>query len=275
MTAEDGPGLTPDQDDAVRRLLAQTAAADPPGVTPDHVADRLDGVLAELNAERALGAGPTTGVVSLDRARRRRWPQVLVAAAAVSVIGLTVGQQMFRGQLSGGAVTTADAQAGGTAESAREGYGATPEVAPEVAPGDDPASVPGYTRLGTLPRMSSETFAVDAARLELLARPNAVEKQANRDTPSPHCPAARMLSGESSLLVRLDGMAAVLVFGTPSDGSQRVTAYDCVLTHSALDSKSSEGTQGSGGTVDGSRDPATAGPSAQPRPLAHAVLPVP
>ena len=82
--------LTPDQDDAVRALLAAARHTDP---TPADVVARLDDALAALIADRrdavrAERAGRDAGrrVVAV---RRQVW---LLAAAAVVVIGVGIGQ---------------------------------------------------------------------------------------------------------------------------------------------------------------------------------------
>jgi hypothetical protein len=67
---------TPEEEAEVTRLLAEAGG---PVAMPESVASRLDDVLADLLSERSTPAAVPT--------RRRRWPQVLVAAAAVSVIG--------------------------------------------------------------------------------------------------------------------------------------------------------------------------------------------
>lgn len=72
-----------DHETEVRRLLADARSDDP---MPAHVAERLDRVLVGLAEESRQGA-----VTSLAT-RRRRVAQLLVAAAAVLVIGVGVGQ---------------------------------------------------------------------------------------------------------------------------------------------------------------------------------------
>jgi hypothetical protein len=92
-----------DEDETIRRLLAQARHDEP---LPPAVAERLDGVLADLVAERATAAaGPTSDpvavearddrpaeVVDLSARRRRRLGTLVAAAAAVVVAGIGVGQ---------------------------------------------------------------------------------------------------------------------------------------------------------------------------------------
>ncbi|HSV38542.1 MAG TPA: hypothetical protein VLI04_07260 [Nocardioidaceae bacterium] len=71
--------LSPEEEAVISRLLADSAS---PVSMPSDVSARLDAVLADLVAERAEAeAAPVIAI------RRRRWPQVLVAAAAVSLFG--------------------------------------------------------------------------------------------------------------------------------------------------------------------------------------------
>ena len=89
----DPADLTPEQD-AVRRLLA---AARHDGPTPPEVVGRLDETLASLVAERDGGTAPTAAPVVDLAARRRRTARIgLLAAAAVVVAGVAVGQVLPR-----------------------------------------------------------------------------------------------------------------------------------------------------------------------------------
>lgn len=140
--------LTPAESEAVRRLLADARAEEQ---MPPDVAARLDGVIAGLAADRGAAAGkpdespgqpaadapseaPAEGaeVVPL---RRRRWPQVLVAAAAVTatamagtqLLGDTAGQQDNASPAS---------QDNGLASQPESGEGDTPAEAGEELPND-------------------------------------------------------------------------------------------------------------------------------------------
>ena len=95
----DPSGLTPEQD-AVRRLLAD---ARHDGPTPPEVVARLDETLASLVSERR-SAGDRSGVpraisasvVDLGARRRRTVGIGLLAAAAVVVAGVAIGQGVPR-----------------------------------------------------------------------------------------------------------------------------------------------------------------------------------
>lgn len=95
MTEERDPTtpLSPEDEREVSRLLAEAGGE----VTmPPEVAARLSGVLADLAEERA---GDAT-VVPLRS--RRRWPAALLAAAAVAVGGLAVGNLVGDGSMTAG-----------------------------------------------------------------------------------------------------------------------------------------------------------------------------
>lgn len=98
---EHDPPLSPAQEAAVRRALAEAGGPEP---MPHEVVDRLDTVISGLSAERAGSALPPGGVpenhpeapavVPLDPAARRRRTRariVLGAAAAVAVVAVGVG----------------------------------------------------------------------------------------------------------------------------------------------------------------------------------------
>jgi hypothetical protein len=82
------PSISPEREEAVRRLLASVAAEAPP--LPDEVAARLDATLAELTTSRS-GSRAGGAVVDLARRRRRRVGALLLAAASVVVaLGIAV-----------------------------------------------------------------------------------------------------------------------------------------------------------------------------------------
>src|SRR4051794_23510778 len=81
------PDLTSEEDLAVRRLLADAGGPVP---TPPDVVARLDATLSRLVAERDAEGSEQATVTPLA-VRRRRWPKVLLAAAAVVVGGYGIG----------------------------------------------------------------------------------------------------------------------------------------------------------------------------------------
>lgn len=101
------------QTDAVRRLLADARETGP---MPPEVAARLDAVLADL----AAGGEPA----SVTPLRRRRWPRVVLAAAAVTAVALGATELVDRGSPAG------DDQRADTASEA--GERATLDEAPRI-----------------------------------------------------------------------------------------------------------------------------------------------
>src|SRR4051812_27130596 len=90
------------QDDQIRRLLADAQHTEP--IPPD-VAGRMDGVIADLRADRPVR--PT--VADLGAARRRRHARTLLIAAAVVIVA-GIGIDQLRGLSLG----SADDSAGGS-----------------------------------------------------------------------------------------------------------------------------------------------------------------
>jgi hypothetical protein len=136
---QDGPGraLSADEELSVTRALRELPA---PAVPPA-LAARLDARLAELQAERTpdgslhavAGDGSTAdGVTARDvsaqgataqkadrrAAARRRWPRLVLAAAAVLVGGYAVGSALDGTLGGGGSSSSADSATAGSAGSA-------------------------------------------------------------------------------------------------------------------------------------------------------------
>jgi hypothetical protein len=210
------------REDDVRRLLAAASQPTPP--VPDDVAARLDARLAELTADRTSDlTGEPVGVPGAGRSaaatRRRRWPQLLVAAAAVSVLGLGLGDLLAGSQVSEDA-----SQAGATAEHER------PEAAADRA--DDSPPVAGTFREDSagssagMPhaRLRTATLAADVQRVEdfdlaIPARPDARDRDV--------CVPPPTIRGTAWLPVRLDGKPALLVLGVPDDGRRLAEVFTC------------------------------------------------
>jgi hypothetical protein len=216
--------LSPEDAEAVRRLLV---AAGGPDAVPEDVAARLDEVLAGLQAERE---GTTDApVAELAARRRRRWPTVLVAAAAVGVVGVGIGNVMENTGGAGDAPTSDQVSApeAGGAESAPE-QGARALTKDQA----DDQAVP-------LPRIRARSATLDAQRiLDLglraaagqLTDPEAAERSAlptGCDLPSP----AR---GEKLVAVRFDGERASLLFRAPTNGEREAQIYSCDDSHTPV-----------------------------------------
>lgn len=112
----DSSGLTPEQD-AVRRLLAD---ARHDGPTPPAVVARLDDALAAMAAERSR-AVHTAPVVDLAARRRRFVGAGVLAAAAVVVAGVALGQVIPRGGSDSGGDTASSATDGGASMESQAG----------------------------------------------------------------------------------------------------------------------------------------------------------
>lgn len=249
--------MTPEQEDEVRRALA----AEPPAAPmPPEVAARLEDTLAGLVAERTADTGDDHGAgaapvatrddLATARTRRRRVPQLLVAAAGVAVLGIGVGTvfQNLSGQ-DGDSATSAGVTADdGGAEAANE-YPVEPS--PNLARSSQPPNL-GSDAAGELPGpflaldpgttvLRSDRLADDVARV--LAGPrarSALEGEALVPDPTSRGPeagdAAELVSrctlpaaGPRDLVVavRLDGTRGTLVVRGASEGTRVAEVYAC------------------------------------------------
>ena len=158
--ADDDPGLTPEQEQRVRRLLTDARHTEP---MPGDVAARLDRVLAEL--ARGEEVAP---VVPLASRRRRRAVTMLVAAAAVVVGGIGLGQVLGSGG-SGDSGATSDRMASAEdapspADSGSGTGGGTDSLTPSYGvQGERPAyALPGPVRV------RSQYFSRDVRHVQRL-----------------------------------------------------------------------------------------------------------
>ncbi|HSE10044.1 MAG TPA: hypothetical protein VLB29_15380 [Nocardioidaceae bacterium] len=220
----------------VRRLLA--GAAGPAPELPADVGARLDDVLAGLVAERAQGGQPEgevarpSGVTELAP-RRRRWPQLLVAAAAVSVVGIGIGTVMDGGVMGGAdmeSVTTAESGAGAADDgrSRLDSREATDEKA--VPPTADREETPQSAREPGYPAelasgLKRSSLNVDAQRIEDFGLAAPVAQTRGRWSEACVRPSTR--ARDEWLPVRLDGERAVLVLRAPADGRRTVDVFTC------------------------------------------------
>lgn len=212
MTTEHGPErrLSHEEELSVTKALRDLPA--PP--VPQALAARLDARLAELQAERASHASLVIG--GHDPAARRRWPRVLLAAAAVLAGGYAVGAAVD-GSLTGGSGTsdsTAEGSAGSTADTDRSAVQAPGHPAHQ----SDSLSL----RAATLHRA---TLAADVRRLlRTAAPPRAWEglwSPAGVAAPV-GCRPPHSAAGSTVWLVRYDGAGAFLL--THPAGAERVHA---------------------------------------------------
>ena len=226
MTPEDDrhgndPRLDPDDEQSVRDLLR--SAHDAPSM-PSDVAGRLDEVLAGLVSERA--EPEQSPVADLADRRRRRWPKVLVAAAAVSVIGLGIGNLIDdSGSGDRAGITTAEDASGGDArpDAATDGEaGAAPESAPSARTKREATD----QRMSDLRQLRSTTLPSDAQRLADLALPPVAVADSLRSAPA-SCQAPATRPGDEVFAVRLDGRPATIVFRKAENGVRQTDVYAC------------------------------------------------
>jgi hypothetical protein len=259
--------VTPEQEERVRRALAEAAAADRPedgtdAPVPADVADRLDTVLAGLVAERAAGrplptresgSGHSPPGDELAARRARRWPQVLVAAAVVAVLALTGGVVALRG-LGGG---QADSTAAGASSAEDAGGGSADKAAPESAGSPGGSGSEAFVAVPP-PELSSGTLRRDVQRVVA----GGVAGQLRGDVPSAgaadqpsdqptdqssaasgdagggragaRCQSPRAPRDADLVDVLLDGEPAVLVLRPGSGGAIEAQVYACDEPHRPL-----------------------------------------
>jgi hypothetical protein len=215
------PDLTPSEEQ-VRRLLADARHDEP---MPDDVADRLDRVLADLQGESRSTPAP----IDLAARRRRRLARnVLVAAAAVVVLGVGVSRIDLSGQ---------DAD-GGSADS---GAASAPDSAAreEDSGGGDTAQESERLVRGRPLVLSSADFDRQARRASLhpplasLAEPPLeqddladLDKDLAATASRPWCNDPAWGAGER-VAVRYDGQRGVLVLRPPSGDTRTADLYLC------------------------------------------------
>ena len=231
----DSPDLTPEQE-AVRRLLADARHDGPP---PAEVVARLDETLASLVAERGSASPegdddePTAAVVDLGARRRRMAGIGVLAAAAVVVAGVAVGQVLPRAaDDSGGAESTAssdtgsgeDRQFGDQSDDGQSDGGDAGAGSAEQAP--ESMKSTAATPFAGVPTLSSADDRLDEEVLDL--RPGAaarsdrlgsVDALSSCDLPS--------LGKGRRLLARVDDQIGVVVFRRPDGATQVAELYVC------------------------------------------------
>jgi len=211
----ESPDLTPEQD-AVRRLLAE---ARHDGPAPPEVVARLEETLAGLQAERTRVAD-TAPVVDLAARRRRFVGAGVLAAAAVVVAGVALGQVLPQGSSDSDNASTAesfdsggsaDSPAGGeddggdaAAESPEElsGRVPSPQVLPELSLDDDLDDV--------LTALRSDSRRVATLSADALVA----------------CQVGEVGQGRQ-VAVRLDGQPGLVVFRAAQGPGQEADVYLC------------------------------------------------
>jgi hypothetical protein len=232
--------LSPAEEAEVSRLLAEAGGPVP---MPAAVEARLQVVLDELAAERAgepEAERPTEGASVVALRTRRRWPRVLLAAAAVLVGGYGVGTAV-QGSLSGSdEMTSADSSSAGSSGStdsdlleSTPGDGALEEQGADAGRDQDgaPKASSSYSRAAGTVRIRSERLDVGVRRaLRVLAGTQTLaELDSRTNLGDPGCrptEAAADNTGEV-LPVRYDRRPAVLVTRPLEGRLVEVTVYSC------------------------------------------------
>jgi hypothetical protein len=228
-----GEPLTPEQEDDVARLLADAAG---PVRMPQDVAARLDDVLADLVAQRSDNAADD----ELTRARaRRRWPRVLLAAAAVVVGGYAVGTAATDGMLGGSADSESSSGAASDSSMVQE------DSLRAIEPNQKGADQDGGATSGDVesaPKANEDSSGM-AFVAEVRLRPDKLERDVRRalrlvdslpaaslsrqGIADSSCPGPPLGKRERSLPVRYDGEPAVLVTGPERRGAVEATVHSC------------------------------------------------
>lgn len=261
-TPEHDPPLSPAQEAAVRRALAEAGGPEP---MPDEVAGRLDAVIAGLSAERTGSALPPGGVpenhpeapavIPLDPAARRRRTRARVllgAAAAVAVVAVGVGIANDHGVGADDSAATADQLS--ARDPARSDDGAAGGSAADDSPAPEAgerATAYGSTLgdLGEQPRMEDQaaaprrvataeplrTVRVDRLREDLMALqritlPHAVSADytgATLTAPKDFLCAEASYGPGYLVGVRYDDKPAVVAFRQPMGSTQEAEVLAC------------------------------------------------
>ena len=227
--------LTPDQDDAVRALLAAARHTEP---TPPDVVARLDDELASLTAERREVRAP---VVTLASRRRRTAASLVLAAAAVVVVGVGIGQVLpstdsANDASAGSAADTSTMEeapmsaesdqpdAGEPETKADSGAGSDGGASSEMTQGDADMRVQG-TAPAAISGLSSESALKPQVRQLRDATTARTESSYSADSTCV-LPAAES-DAETVVAVTYDDVPSALVFRAPVAGTQQVDVFEC------------------------------------------------
>ncbi len=237
--------MTPEQEEAVRRALAAEPPAEP---MPPEVSARLDATLADLVARRSSepSGEPDETVADLTAARSRRWPNLLVAAAGVAVLGIGVGAvlQNSGGSDSSTAGVAVDSAAEDGGESATEAdpRSETLDEGPLAGSEGPPAEAGPLLALRLSPAtLRSDSLDADVARVVSQRQARGAEVQGelvpDEKVRAPEADdAARLLSdcelpatspGDLLVAARFDGDRSTLVVRGAEGGTRVAQVYAC------------------------------------------------
>jgi hypothetical protein len=220
--------LTPEHD-AVRRLLADARRTGP---TPPEVVARLDEALATLVAEHGIEHGaeaPRSGAaapISLGARRRRVVGIGLLAAAAVVVAGVGVGQVLPRGADDGGSADSASAGASASDSDSSAGSDTGLERSAKGSAGAEPGpeSLRSHAAQSGEPTLTSSDPALADQLVQLRSEGVLFTGGASAVTLPCAGPAD---SGGRRLTAQVDGRPGLVVFRRPDGETQRVELYTC------------------------------------------------
>ena len=235
QTPDPTPGLTPEQE-AVRRLLAD-ARHDAP--TPPEVVARLDETLAALVAGRDTGRDTGARDTSDDArapvvdlaARRRRFASIgLLAASAVVVAGVALGQVLPGGSDDG--ATSADSAGGSSAVESPESQLDSGGTDSEDGPGGSELSVPAPQELrSTAPGADSPSLSTSSDDLDqqLLGLRGTTAKVPLAPDAATACETGATGPGRR-VLAEVDGQPGLVLLRRPDGAAQQAEVYVCGIT---------------------------------------------
>ncbi|RYC11050.1 hypothetical protein [Nocardioides zhouii] len=217
-------GLPPEQE-AVRRLLAD---ARHDGATPPEVVARLDETLASLVAERREARTPGAPVVDLGARRRRLAGMGLLAAAAVVVAGVAVGQALPRMQGSSDAGSSADSATSEREFSSQEDSAGNDAGSSNLAEApQDPQAKETYLTPGLAGYPNLLTFGenLDDDLVDLRATESSASAT-DESTRSVSCD-LRGIGPGRRVAAQIDGSLGLVVFRRSVGDAQQVDLYVC------------------------------------------------
>lgn len=228
--------LSPDEDDAVRALLAAARHTD---ATPPDVVARLDAELAALTAERREERAPAP-VVSLASRRRRTAATLVLAAAAVVVAGVGIGQVLPSTNSeddasAGSAADTSTLEEAPMSAESDQADGSDPETKAGSEPdaGGNSEATQGETQLRV---PASVPVAVGALSSQTALKPQVRQVRAAASRPASEqnyaadaaCVLPPAESDEETVVsVTYDDVPGALVFRVPVAGAQQVDVFVC------------------------------------------------
>lgn len=208
------------QHDVVRRLLAEARHDEP---TPPEVVARLEATLAELQAELQadrVASAETAPVIDIGSRRRRLAAIGVMAAAAVVVAGVAVGQVLPQGTSSNDGATSAESDAGAGTDLQADGGDSGAGAATEPAP---PEERSGKVEAGSaLPEVSLDGD-LDQTLTSLRSRST---RSAYAADALVACQVGDVGAGRQ-LLVQVDGQPGLVVFRAPVGARQEADLFVC------------------------------------------------